>query len=332
MTGPRSRRCAVAQARRLIPWPFQLSGQCLEPDVKAANSPSVPWVPGDAPIAVIMLTLNEAHNMEAVLNNLQGWAQEVFLVDSYSRDHTVDIALNRGVHVIQRSFRGFGDQWNFALRELPITAPWTMKLDPDERLSDRLKAGLNAAVSQNKADGLSIDRRLWFMGRRLPVRQRLLRVWRTGNCSFTDVAVNEYPEVTGTAAHVEGELEHHDSPNLEHWLNKQNKYTTAEALSAFEDRALAATPRLFGSNLERRMWLKRHYQQMPLRYTAIFLYHYLVLGAWRAGKVGWMWSHLRTEVYRLIAYKLRELKDGGVSMSSAHTECGRPDPRVTQYL
>ena len=30
-----------------------------------------------------MISLNEGHNMEAVLRNLTGWAQEVFLVDSY---------------------------------------------------------------------------------------------------------------------------------------------------------------------------------------------------------------------------------------------------------
>jgi len=47
---------------------------------------------------------------------------------------------------VQRRFRGFGDQWNFALRELPITAPWTMKLDPDERLSDTLKQEIASAI------------------------------------------------------------------------------------------------------------------------------------------------------------------------------------------
>src|SRR5205814_7810800 len=96
------------------------------------------WQAGSVPVAVIMIPLNEAHNMESVLQNLKGWAQEVYLVGSYSSDGTVDIALGLGVSVVQRRFRGFGDQWSFALRELPITAPWTMKLDPDERLSATL--------------------------------------------------------------------------------------------------------------------------------------------------------------------------------------------------
>ncbi len=80
------------------------------------------WKPGEAPVAVVMISLNEAHNMEEVCSNLKGWAQEVYLVDSYSQDETVDIALRHGVCVVQRRFRGYGDQWNFAIKNLPIAA------------------------------------------------------------------------------------------------------------------------------------------------------------------------------------------------------------------
>jgi glycosyltransferase involved in cell wall biosynthesis len=159
------------------------------------------WQPGDAPVAVILLTLNEAHNLDAVLANLRGWAREVFVVDSYSTDDTVSLALRHGARVVQRRFRGFGDQWNFAVRELPVTAPWTMKLDPDERLTDRLKASIAAHTRASAgAVGLSFDRRVHFMGRPLPVRQRVVRVWRTGRCRFTAATVNEHPIVDGAVS------------------------------------------------------------------------------------------------------------------------------------
>ena len=172
------------------------------------------WPAGNAPVAVVMISLNEGHNMDAALRNISGWAQQVFLVDSYSQDNTIDIALRYRVHVVQRKFRGFGDQWNFALRELPIDAPWTMKLDPDERLSDTLKVELSKAMQSLEIDGCTMNRRLWFMGRRLPVSHSLLRAWRTGKARFTDVSVNEHPVMLGHVKHVRGELEHHDSPDL----------------------------------------------------------------------------------------------------------------------
>jgi glycosyltransferase involved in cell wall biosynthesis len=277
-----------------------------------------------------MISLNEAHNLEGVLKNLSGWAQEVFLVDSYSADDTIDIALKHGVQVVQRRFRGFGDQWNFALQELPITAPWTMKLDPDERLTDELKASIASMVRRGEQDGIVIQRRLWFMGAVLPVEQPILRVWRTGACRFTDVAVNEHPLVDGPVGNSAGYLEHHDSPDLDHWVTKQNRYTTAEAISQFEKRALALPPRLFGSALERRMWFKRHFWKLPGRYLVLFLYHLLVLGAWKAGRVGWIWARLRTEVYRLWEYKRYEMERLGHVPVKIPAHPGKADLRVRQ--
>lgn len=284
-----------------------------------------------APVAVVMIALNEGHNMEAVLRNLAGWAQEVFLVDSLSRDETVDIALRHGVHVAQRAFRGFGDQWNFALGALPIRAPWTMKLDPDERLSDELKRSIVAAIEVDEADGFSVERRLWFMTRSLPVKHRGVRIWRTGTCRFSDVRVNEHPIVDGVVRRVAGELEHHDSPDLEHWIDKQNRYSTAEAIGTHLGSKLAAEPRLFGTALERRMWVKKHFMKIPFRYQMMFLYHYLFLGAWRAGWVGYAWSRLRCEVYRMWEYKLREIRITGRLPLKRAIGPGQPDPRVPQY-
>ena len=144
------------------------------------------------PIAVVMISLNEGHNIEQACQNLEGWAQEVFLVDSYSKDATVDVALNHGVHVVQRRFRDFGDQWNFALNNLPITAKWTMKLDPDERISDELKSQIRESIDGDSCEGIEVPIRLFFMGRALPVRQIRLRAWRTGKCDFGDATVNEH--------------------------------------------------------------------------------------------------------------------------------------------
>lgn len=295
------------------------------------TAPSCSWQPGTAPVAVVMIALNEGHNMQAVCDNLRGWAQEVFLVDSYSKDDTVDIALRNGVAVVQRKFTDFGDQWNFALTRLPITAPWTMKLDPDERLDDALKRSICDLVTEHRHAGLEVTRRLCFMGRRLPVSQRLLRVWPTGTCRFTDVAVNEHPVVSGSLALAAGSLDHHDSPSLEHWAEKQNRYTTAEAVIAYRGAALADTPRLFGTSFQRRMWLKRHFSRIPCRFSLFFLYNWLWLGAWRAGWVGYAWARLRSDVMRMIEYKRRECEITGRVPAQRLYGAGEPDPRVPQY-
>jgi glycosyltransferase involved in cell wall biosynthesis len=289
------------------------------------------WQLGSAPVAVVLISLNEGHNMEAVLQNLLGWAQEVFLVDSYSQDDTIDIALRHGVHVVQRQFRGFGDQWNFALDELPISAPWTMKLDPDERLTDELKNNLLQEMQMPGKDAFLMHRRLWFMGRPLPVRKALIRVWRTGQCRFTDVSVNEHPIVQGIVKEVKGDMEHHDSPDLHHWLEKQNRYTDAEAIVAHKKLPLADQPRLFGNSFQRRMWFKKNFFKIPFRYHLLLINIFLVQGAFRAGWVGYAWARLRVDVMRLIEYKKREIELTGRLPVSRVSGPGKPDSRIRQY-
>lgn len=298
---------------------------------RVSGDSTLRWLPGTAPVAVVLISLNEGHNMEAVCRNLAGWAQEVFLVDSYSQDDTVDIALRHGVQVVQRRFRGFGEQWNFALRELPITAPWTMKLDPDERLTDELKREIPSALGRDSVDAFALKIRLFFMGRALPVRLNLLRLWRTGRARFSEVLANEHARVDGHVGTLIADINHHDSPDLGHWLEKQNRYTTAEAIIAQSKSSLADTPRLLGTVLQRRMWLKKNFHRFPFRYSLLFLYHWLWLGAWRAGWVGYVWARLRSDVMRLIEYKRREIEIRGRLPTVRHYGPGKPDARVRQY-
>ena len=216
------------------------------------------------------------------------------------------------------------------MEKLPISAPWTMKLDPDERISEKLKSQIAETIQANTCDGISVVRRLWFMQRSLPVRQNLVRVWRHGTCRFTDVAVNEHPIVSGRIVQIKGELEHHDSPDLDHWLEKQNRYTTAEALAFFKSSQLAVEPRLFGTPFQRRIWLKKNFRRIPFRYTLFFLHQLLVIGAWRAGEIGIAWARLRTEVMRMIELKLREMQRAGGVPQKRHYGAGEPDSRVPQ--
>ena len=289
------------------------------------------WKAGSVPIAVVMISLNEGHNLKDVCENLNGWAQEVFLVDSYSKDDTIDIALNYGINTVQRRFRGFGDQWNFALNELPIQSPWVMKLDPDERLTEELKNNISQMINNNQYDAFCIKRRLWFMGKQMPVYQKLIRIWRNGSCHFSNVLVNEHPIIEGLVKYVVGDLEHHDSPNLDHWLEKQNRYTTSEAIIAYQNKPLSDKEILFGTSLQRRMWLKKNFYKFPFRYFFLFLYHFLYQGAFRAGRAGYIWSRLRADVMRLVDYKYMEMKITNAIPSKHFYGSGEQDKRVINY-
>lgn len=294
-------------------------------------SQNITWPSGKVPIAIILISLNESHNLPVILKNLDGWASEVFLIDSYSIDDTIELGLKYGINIVQRSFKGFGDQWNFALSALPINSPWTMKIDPDEILSDELKMNIENAIKLNTADAFSFDRRLWFMGRKLPIKQNILRIWKTGTAKFTDIAVNEHPIVQGKILKLEGEMQHFDSPDLEHWLDKQNRYTTAEAIISYTKSPLADQPNIFGTRFQRRMWLKANFRSIPGRYFFLFIFYWVFKKAIIAGKVGYIWSKLRVDVMRFRDYKTYEMEITGKFPIKRYYGSGVPDPRVKQF-
>jgi len=280
-------------------------------------------------VTIIMITLNEEDNLLGAIESVKNLAEEIFIVDSCSTDKTVDIALERGVKIIQRPFTNFGDQWNFALERLPIKTDWTLKLDPDERLSPGLIDEL-WEMFEDKPDcyGYIMNRRLWFMGKPLHVLAPVLRLWRTGKCRFSEVLVNEHPIVNGPIGKLKGILEHFDSPSLHHWYNKQNRYTTMEAIMRMRGASLAAKPRLLGNTLERRMFLKKHFSWLPFRFQLLYLHEVFVRGAWHEGSIGLAWAHLRVEVMRAIELKFKEMKITGKLLDIPKGPHGDFDQRV----
>ena len=97
-------------------------------------------------VAVIILSYNEERNMPQVLGSVVGWADEVFVVDSFSSDGTVSVAEGYDCHVVQHRFEDYAKQRNFALDQLPIASEWILFLDADEWATDELKREISELV------------------------------------------------------------------------------------------------------------------------------------------------------------------------------------------
>ena len=81
---------------------------------------------------------------------------QVFVVDSFSTDRTLDIARGMGAEVVQNPWRGYAAQKNWALDSLTFRNDWVFVLDADELLSDELKQ----EVAEILADGVSCSGRV----------------------------------------------------------------------------------------------------------------------------------------------------------------------------
>jgi glycosyltransferase involved in cell wall biosynthesis len=283
------------------------------------------------PVSIIMLTLNEQEHLPEVLDNILPWAQGVFILDSLSTDRTVDIALAHGVTVVQCPFTNFADQWNWALDHFDVQTPWTMKLDPDERVSSAFVEELAQLFREGPRHGAYMfQRRLWFMGRPLNQLEWVVRIWRTGQAHFSSVLVNEHPIMTTPVAQLKQPLEHLDTRNLHDWFAKQNLYTTMGAIEQARGMRDADQPRLFGNRLQRQMFLKRLFYRTPFRFALLWLYLGVYKRALLCGRAGLVWVNLRVSVFRWIEMKRDEMRYTGIIPEVPKAPHGDFDPRVVQ--
>lgn len=282
------------------------------------------------PVTVLMMTLNAESILPEALESVIHRVQEVVVVDSRSTDRTIDIALQYGARVVQRTFTNFGDHWRWITQRVPVSTPWTFILASDERMTDSLYRSIRAACAGDGSHAAYTVRwRLWFMGQPLHVITDNVRLFRTGRFRIGETVCNEQYLIDGTTGSLDGVLEHKDSPTLLEWQNKQNIYSTMEAIAMVNKKGgYAVEPRLFGSRLERRMFIKKHFFDIPFRYQLIFIYNWLGMGAWRDGRVGLGWAHLRAEVYRMRELKALEMRLTGCVPKIPTLPCGEFDSRI----
>lgn len=274
-------------------------------------------------LTVVILTYNEELHIRRCLESVKGLARNVFIVDSFSTDNTVEICRVSGAEVFQNPFKSHADQFNWGLTHCPITTQWVMRLDADEYVMPELAEELRNKLQglPDEVTGIYCKRRVLFQGRWIrhggyyPVW--LLRVWRHGKAYCEGRLMDEHIKLSeGASLMFSGDMVDENLHGLTLWTNKHNGYATKEAIELLNitHRFLnynEVTPRLFGTQEQRKRWLKTIYARLPLfvRPFVYFLYRYVVKCGFLDGREGLVWHFLQGFWYRfLVDAKLLELK------------------------
>jgi glycosyltransferase involved in cell wall biosynthesis len=97
-------------------------------------------------ISAVIITFNEERNIRRCLQSLEGIADEIIVVDSFSTDATKEICQQYRVRFVPHHWVGYSDQKNYA--QSLATYPLVLSLDADELLSDELRASIEAVKQQ----------------------------------------------------------------------------------------------------------------------------------------------------------------------------------------
>ncbi len=129
-----------------------------------------------ANVAVIILTYNETLHLPRALEHIKGFAQEIFVVDSFSTDGTADLAKAYGAHVLQHPFQNYAKQFEWALDNVPITAEWVMRLDADEVVEADLATEIVTKLPKLPSDvtGVNLKLKTVFQGKSFVTAEDIL--------------------------------------------------------------------------------------------------------------------------------------------------------------
>jgi glycosyltransferase involved in cell wall biosynthesis len=266
-------------------------------------------------ISVLILTFDEERNIADCLQSVD-WSDDVVVLDSFSSDATVDIALASGARVERRYFDDYASQRNFGLREIAFRNAWVLMLDADERVPADLRDELIKACT-NASDSICMYR--------LRRRDHLYGKWirRSGGYPtwFGRVArvgrvwlerpINEEFKTDGAAGTLQCHLDHYPfNKGFHEWVIKHDRYSTMEAALLESGSARRWSWRDIAGNdpLRRRSSLKALVYALPGRPALVFLALYLVRGGILEGSAGLTFCLLRAWYEFMIDCKRRELK------------------------
>lgn len=118
-------------------------------------------------VSVVLLTFNEEVNLPHALASVQGWSDDVHVVDCLSSDRTVGIAGGFGVNVHQHPWTDWATQRNWAQDNCDLRHPWVLYLDADERLTPEARHEISQRVSMADSHtiGFYLHFHYYFLGR-----------------------------------------------------------------------------------------------------------------------------------------------------------------------
>jgi len=206
------------------------------------------------PLSLVVITRDAAVDIADCVASAS-FATEVIVVDSGSRDDTVEIAARLGARVIDREWMGFGPQKQFAAAQ--ATNDWVLCVDADERVSQALAASIAALFAEGspRACAYAVARRNRFLGRWLAHGEGYpdwtVRLFDRRRARWSDDAVHERVIVYGAAGRLRGDLMHASAESLDAYIAKQNRYTSLQAAALHASGSRAGAMHLALSPLAR---------------------------------------------------------------------------------
>jgi glycosyltransferase involved in cell wall biosynthesis len=180
-------------------------------------------------ISAVIITFNEELYIDKCLASIDGIADEIVVVDSFSTDSTEEICRKYNVRFVKHEFEGYRDQKNYALSL--ATHKNILSLDADEALSDKLRESILSIKEKWEYDGYLFNRRNNFCGKWIRYSQwypdRQLRLFYSDHGKWGELNLHERFLMSNgaTIGKLEGDLLHWPFSSVEDHSEKMKKFS-----------------------------------------------------------------------------------------------------------
>jgi glycosyltransferase involved in cell wall biosynthesis len=195
-------------------------------------------------ISVAMIATNEEKNLPRTLAALQGWVDEIVIVDSGSKDRSPEIAIEYGAkHSYNRDFKGHAEQKNIAIAK--CTGDWILLLDADEVVTPELAAEIQTAIRNATVNAFWMPRLNIFITRWMRhgglFPDEKLRLFRRGMATVDEsIGPHGTPQYNADKGYLKHHLQHYGYPDFANYLDHMNEYSTGTVAAL--SRRKASTP------------------------------------------------------------------------------------------
>src|ERR1700739_3041147 len=190
-------------------------------------------------LSVVIITFNEEKNIARCLASVKTIADDVVVVDSFSKDKTKEICLAAGTRFVEHAFEGHIQQKNWAITQ--ALYPHVLSLDADEALDEELQKSILQAKQNWQHDGYYMNRLTNYCGHWVRhcgwYPDTKLRLWDSPKGEWRGINPHDKYEMfkgDKTTGYLKGNILHYSFYSIADHIKQIEYFTNISSKALFE--------------------------------------------------------------------------------------------------
>jgi glycosyltransferase involved in cell wall biosynthesis len=200
-------------------------------------------------LSVVIISFNEEDKIARCIDSVKNIADEIIVVDSFSKDNTKAICIEKGVRFLDHAFDGYVQQKNWANSQ--ASYDYILSLDADEALDNTMQKALLAEKNHFSKDAYFLNRMPNYLGKWIKYGSwypdYTIRLWNRKKGSWGGGNVHEYVEMqqNSSTGKLPGDILHYSYTSIEGHVAQLDKFTSISAKNLYNDGKKASLLKIY---------------------------------------------------------------------------------------